>query len=102
MKDPVSEPAKVSKTKGITFNNFDLIVKTFNTAVSIRNSKGIQYLLFPVENGPGKIREFPNLVLLDQLQPLRKFYFSFIRTAGFHKIHELFLEDIGESNILMG
>ena len=95
MEDSGSEPAKVPKTEGITFNYLDFIVKTFYTAVIIGNIKGIQDFLFPVENGPSKIREFFNFVLFDQLQPLRKFNFSFTGTAGFYKIHELFLKDIG-------
>jgi len=85
MKDSVTEPVKVSKTKGITFNNFYFIVEAFNTTVSIRNIKRIQDLLFPIENDPGKIREFLNFVLLDQLQPMRKFCLSISRTAGFNK-----------------
>ena len=48
MKNPSSEVIKIPKTKGISFDYFNLIIKTFSTAIRIGNIKRIAYFLSPI------------------------------------------------------
>lgn len=41
MKNPVSKSFKVSEAEGIAFKHLNLVIKTFSTAISISDIKGI-------------------------------------------------------------
>ena len=48
MKDTVTKTIKVSKTKGITFKDFNFVVATFGEAIGNGNRERIEYAVRPI------------------------------------------------------
>ena len=70
MKDTIAKTIKISKSKSITFKDFNFVVAALGKAVGNRNRKRIKNAIRPIDKGRGTFMELRNIGRVSTVNPI--------------------------------